>query len=250
MKEELKKKLLASSEEYVKLYLPHISVDCVIFGFHNDCLKVLLVRLDGEKNWLLPGGFVEKEEDIFNAAHRILMNRTGASNIFLTQFKTYGAIRRSEDFFSGMPDDLFHKKRFITIGYYALIDFTTLDPTIDTFSDACSWHSIEKLPKLGMDHQDIYKGAIMQLRRDLNYVPVGYNLLPEKFTMPQLQRLYEVILDKKLNRGNFYRRMMRYHILIKLNEKVTGFAHTSPNLYKFDQQQYQKALENGFQYSW
>lgn len=250
MEEKLKKKLLDQSRGYEDVYLPHISIDCVVFGFHNDLLKVLLIRLEGEKEWLLPGGFVEKNENIFDAAQRILLHRTGASDVFLTQFRTFGNIRRSEDFFSELPDELFNKQRFITIGYYALIDFSTLDLKMDIFSDGCAWHSIDKFPRLGMDHQNIYNTALMQLRRDLNYLPVGYTLLPEKFTMSQLQILYEVILGKKLNRGNFYRRMMRYNILIKLNERVTGFAHTSPYLYRFDSEAYNKALLNGFQDSW
>ena len=101
-----------------------------------------------------------------------------------------------------------------------------------------------------MDHEDIFNAALLQLRRDLNYKPVGYNLLPEKFTMPELQKLYEIILDKKLNRGNFYRKMTRYAILEKLNETRKGGAHKAPDLYKFDEEKYKAALANGLQESW
>ncbi|KOS05577.1 NUDIX hydrolase [Flavobacterium akiainvivens] len=243
-------KMLANSKVYSELYLSHISIDSVVFGFHDDCLKVLLTRFEGEDNWALPGGYVQHEENIYDAAKRILQQRTGATNIFLKQFETFGKTNRSEGFFEGLPDDLWQKKRFISIGYYALIDFTTLSPEIDMFSDACSWHDSADLPGFSMDHKEIYDAALLQLRRDLNYKPVGYTLLPEKFTMPQLQRLYEVILGKELNRGNFYRKMMRYNILQKLEETRKGGAHKAANYYSFDKQRYEEALNNGFQESW
>lgn len=243
-------KLHETSAIYRENYLAHISIDCVVFGFHNDCLKVLLTRFEGEDTWVLPGGYVEKNEGIFDAAKNILFQRTGATDVFLNQFKTFGKTGRSEGFFDNYPPGLWQADRFISIGYYALIDFTTLDPKTDMFSDACTWHNIQELPEFCMDHGEIYHEGLQQLRRDLNYKPIGYNLMPEKFTLPELQKLYEVILDKELNRGNFYRKMMRYNILKKLDEKRTGGAHKSPNLYIFNNEEYAKALENGFQENW
>lgn len=243
-------KLQETSAIYRENYLAHISIDCVVFGFHNDCLKVLLTRFEGEDTWALPGGYVDKNEDIVDAAKNILFRRTGATDVFLNQFKTFGKTGRSERFFANYAQGLWHADRFISIGYYALIDFTSLDPKIDMFSDACTWHDIQELPEFSMDHGEIYHEALQQLRRDLNYKPIGYNLLPEKFTLSELQKLYEVILDKELNRGNFYRKMMRYNILKKLDEKRTGGAHKSPNLYMFNNEEYAKALESGFQENW
>lgn len=243
-------KLQASSEIYKEKYLAHISIDCVVFGFHEDCLKVLLARFEGEEKWVLPGGYVDNNEDIIDAAKNILFRRTGAIDVYLNQFKTFGKTGRSEGFFEKYTKGLWQGDRFISIGYYALIDFTTLDPKIDMFSDACSWHDVEALPDFVMDHGEIYNAALLQLRRDMNYKPIGLNLLPEKFTLPDLQRLYEVILGKVLNRGNFYRKMMRYNILKKLDETRKGGAHKPPNLYSFDKTEYTKALENGFQESW
>lgn len=231
-------------------FLPNISVDCVVFGFHDECLKVLLARTEGEKDWALPGGYVKKEEDLLDSAKRILEERTGVKNVFLNQFMTFGKVRRTESFFKGIPDDVWYKQRFVSIGYYALVDFSTLKPIKDIFSDACSWHDVDMKPNLVMDHNDIYDIALQQLRKDLNYKPVGLNLLREKFTMTELQRLYEIILNRKLNRGNFYRKMMRYNILTKLDETKKGGAHKSPNYYVFNMEEYNKALENGFQESW
>ncbi|MGM8361944.1 NUDIX hydrolase [Flavobacterium sp. ARAG 55.4] len=250
MSKEFNNKLLTTAASMRENYLAHISIDCVVFGFHDECLKVLLARFEGEDDWVLPGGYVEKKEDLFDAAKRILEQRTGARNIYLNQFKTFGKIGRSEFFFKDIPDDVWYRERFITIGYYALVDFSTLDPVKDVFSDDCSWHDVKLKPNLVMDHNEIYDSALKQLRRDLNYKPVGLNLLPEKFTMPELQKLYEIILDRKLNRGNFYRKMMRYNILTKLDETKRGGAHKSPNLYVFNLDQYNKALEDGFQESW
>ena len=250
MNTNLYDQLLELSPDYKKNYLPSISIDCVVFGFHDASLKVLLLKLKGSEEWGLPGGYLHKEEDLSEAANRILKDRTGASNIFLNQFKTFGKKNRSEVFFKDFPDDLWHKQRYISIAHYALIDYSTVNLIVDTFSEACEWRDIYDLPEFMMDHEDIFNEALLQLRRDLNYKPVGLNLLPEKFTMPELQKLYEIILDKKLNRGNFYRKMTRYGILEKLNETRKGGAHKAPDLYKFDLEKYQSALEIGLQESW
>ncbi|MBW2961500.1 NUDIX hydrolase [Mesonia aestuariivivens] len=250
MTDKLYNLLIKGSPILKKEFLPSISIDCVVFGFHDATLKVLLIKLLDATAWGLPGGYLKKEEDLAQGANRILKERTGANNIFLNQFKTYGKKNRSEDFFIDCPDDLWHKQRYISIAHYALIDYETVTPVIDEVSDACEWKKIDELPELMMDHQEIFNEALLQLRRDLNYKPVGLNLLPEKFTMPELQKLYEIILDKKLNRGNFYRKMTRYQILEKLDETRKGGAHKAPDLYKFNLENYNSALENGLQESW
>ncbi|GLB49369.1 NUDIX hydrolase [Neptunitalea lumnitzerae] len=242
--------VLASSEEHKKRCLPSISIDCVIFGFHKNQLKILLLNAYDSNEWGLPGGYVGKEEDIDYSANRILEERTGAKNIYLSQFKTFGKTNRSESFFDKFPDDLWHKQRFISIGYYALIDYENVSPVKDEFSELCEWKNIDDTPTLMMDHQVIFNKALEQLRVDLNYKPVGHNLLPEKFTMPELQKLYEVILGKKLNRGNFYRKMKRFGILNKLDETRKGGAHKAPDLYSFNQENYNNALNYGFQEIW
>ena len=250
MKNKLYNLLIEASPHLKKEFVSSISIDCVVFGFHDTTLKVLLIKLHNSEAWGIPGGYLKKDEDLDKSANRILKERTGAKNIFLNQFKTYGKKNRSEFFFKDYPDDLWHKQRFISIAYYALIDYKTVTPIIDGISDGCEWKEISELPDLMMDHQQIFDEALLQLRRDLNYKPVGLNLLPEKFTMPELQKLYEIILDKKLNRGNFYRKMTRYGILEKLNETRKGGAHKAPDLYKFDLEKYNSALENGLQESW
>ncbi len=247
---EINKNFIETSPLLKKEYLPSISVDCIVFGFHDGNLKILLAKLIHSKTWSLPGGYIKKDEDLEKGASRILKERTGAENIFLNQFKTFGKVNRSEHYFKDYPDDLWHKQRFISVSYYALTNYSLVQPEIDEFSDACEWKDINDLPELMMDHRQILDEAILQLRRDLNYKPIGLNLLPEKFTMPELQKLYEVILDKELNRGNFFRKMKRYNILNKLNETRKGGAHKAPDLYSFNLDTYNSALENGFQEGW
>lgn len=251
MEADLKKQVIQLSEDLKKNSLPSVSVDCVVFGFHHSNLKVLLTRLKNDNNWMLPGGYVLKNEHLNDSANRILEERTGAKNIFLTQFKTFGNLLRSEEIFDMYPDNLWHKQRFISVAYYALTDYNNVIPVItNNFSAECEWKDINDLPSFAMDHKTILDEALLQLRRDLNYKPIGANLLPEKFTMPELQKLYEVILGKELNRGNFYRKMKRYGILKKLNETRKGGAHKSPDLYSFETTAYEDALQTGFKENW
>lgn len=231
-------------------YLPHLSIDCVIFGFHEASLKVLLLQMKEQNLWGLPGGYILKQENINEAASRILKQRTGAENIYLQQFRAFGDLNRSEEFFDDSEDQLWNKQRFVSIGYYALVDYSKVNLVVDEFSQACEWKSIDNLPDFMMDHRRIFDKALIKLRKQLNDKPIGYNLLPEKFTMPELQKLYEIILDKKLNRGNFYRKMLRYDILEKLDESRKGGAHKAPDLYRFDLEKYGKALKEGLNSGW
>lgn len=223
--------------------LPHISVDSVVFGFNENQLKVLLVRMATAQKWLLPGGYVFKDENIEDAAQRVLKERTGAERIYLQEFGVSGNTSRSEDFFKNYDDDLWHKQRFISIGFYALVDYTQVNLVTDHLSDICEWKSIEEMPELAMDHQAIFNAALTVLRQQLSYKPIGMNLLPERFTISELQHLYETILGRKLNRGNFYRRIMRFDMLVKHEDQRKGGAHKSPNLYSFDPVRYYASLE-------
>lgn len=231
-----------ASAELWQNSIPHISIDSVVFGFLNNQLNVLLLKIKEEENWILPGGYLKKDENIDDAAKRILYERSGADKIFLNNFCVFGDLKRSEEYFKDFPDDLWHKQRFITIGYYALVDQTKVNPVPDNFTECCEWVSVNALPRLVMDHETIIQKALSTLREHISYKPIGYNLLQENFTLPELQGLYEAILGEKLNRGNFYRKMMRYDILIKLDQQRRGGAYKAPDLYKFDEEKYKKAL--------
>ncbi|MET1056128.1 MAG: NUDIX domain-containing protein [Pedobacter sp.] len=240
---EKDQKIIEMSGQMWEQALPHISVDSVVFGFNENQLKVLLVRMATGQKWLLPGGYVFKDESVDDAAQRVLKERTGAERIYLQEFGVSGNTNRSEDYFKHYDDDLWHKQRFISIGFYALVDYTQVNLETDHFSDTCEWKSIEKMPELAMDHQRIFETALMVLRQQLSYKPIGMNLLPERFTISELQRLYETILGRSLNRGNFYRRIMRFDVLVKHEDQRKGGAHKSPNLYSFDPVKYHASLE-------
>ncbi|WP_395063168.1 NUDIX domain-containing protein [Flavobacterium sp.] len=247
---EFRKIIEEKSATAWEIYIPNLSIDCVVFGFHDTTLKVLVTKIKDQNLWALPGGYVLKTENLRDGASRILYDRTGAKDIYLQQFRVFGDLNRSEDFFEGYPDTLWNKQRFISVGFYALVDFSQVNLVVDEISDACEWKSIDELSDFMMDHKSIFDKALLTLRKQLNHKPIGYSLLPEKFTMPELQKLYEIILGKKLNRGNFYRKMLRYDILEKLDEIRKGGAHKAPDLYKFDVKKYQVALKNGLNEGW
>jgi ADP-ribose pyrophosphatase YjhB (NUDIX family) len=242
-----------------QLYLDHLSLDCVVFGFHENQLKVLLLRLKETKEWALPGGFVFENESMELAAKRVLKERTGFDDIFLRQFKVFSDPERSKS--NPAVSDLKHagitypeaswfRQRFISVGFYALVEFSQVMPQPDHLSDLCEWVNLNQIGKLMLDHNEILEKALETLRLQLTFQPIGYNLLPEKFTLSELRKLYETILGKELDRRNFQRKIMAYDILIRLEEVRLGVAHKSPVLYRFNLENYKKALEEGLNGRW
>lgn len=237
--------------EAKEIFLPHLSADPVIFGFDRNELKVLLLKMNYRKQWLLPGGYVRKDEDLDEAVIRILKDRAGVTDVFLEEFGVFGKKNRSESYFEDFDETLFHKQRFVSVGYYALYNSSRFNLIPDELSESCEWIYLSKLSEieLAMDHREIIEKALLTLREKISTKPIGFNLLPEKFTLSELQKLYEAVLGKELNRGNFYRKIKNLGILNKLEEQRRGGAHKSPDLYSFDEENYTKALENGLN-SW
>ena len=240
-------------------YQPGLSIDCVIFGFHDNQLKVLLIKTPYEDKWSLPGGFIPVDQDIDDAAVTVLKERTGMQGIFLRQFATFGRVKRNDHHFGKAIRDHFNipeeagkwfAQRFVTIGYYALIDFLKIVPQKENSQEIIEWIDHKEVPELILDHREILDKALHTLRTELNLMPVGYNLLPEKFTIPELQKLYETILDRKLDRRNFLRKITNIGILKKLDEKKSNVAHKAPNLYTFDKNKYEEVLKNGLNQGW
>lgn len=238
---------------------PGLSIDCVIFGFHDNQLKVLLIKTKYSEQWALPGGFIPLDEDIDEAAVHILQGRTGLEGIFLRQFSTFGRANRNPTSFSdtvlrfhGIPEAeaSWYRSRFVTIGYYALVDFLQAIPQPEGNNEIVEWIDCNAVPDLILDHKEIFDKALETLRMELNLMPVGYNLLPEKFTIPELQRLYETILGRKLDRRNFLRKITSIGILTKLDEKKSNVAHKAPNLYSFDKKRYEEVLKIGLHQGW
>ena len=238
----------------VDQFLPGISVDCVILGFDENQIKALVLNWKDTKYWSLPGGLVHKKEDLDQAAIRVLHERAGIDLPFLEQFKVFGKFgRRDQSTLKlnmgslGVPEKIkkWFKHRFVTVGYVSLIDINQCDPKPDAMSESIEWLPLDQLPELIYDHKEIIIEAFRHIRTKINYLPVGNNLLPEKFTMKELQALYESILERKLDRGNFQRKMLRLDILTRHEKQMEGGAHKAPYLYSFDQEKYKRLLEKG-----
>lgn len=237
-----------------KQFVPGHSVDCVIIAFDRDGLKVLVMKWKGPEMFCLPGGFVLVEEDLDKAAIRVLKERAGIELPFLEQFSIFGRVdRRDDDTLAlnlkmmQLPDSTvqWFEQRFISTGFVSLVDLNKCDPKPDLISESIGWYGIDELPNLIFDHRSIVNRAIQYLRNQINYLPIGITLLPEKFTMKELQHLYESILEKKLDRGNFQRKMLKMGIFNRHEKQLDGGAHKAPYLYSFDKEKYHELLEKG-----
>ena len=236
-------------------FIPGFSVDCVIFGFHAGELKVLLLKMKNWERWALPGGFIEKKEDVDQGAHRVLQVRTGLDQIQLQQFYLFGKKERNAGFSQLLAqrgvivpgeEATWFSQRFISLAYYSLVEFSLVkEPSPDYLSEAITWFPMSELPPLVLDHADMVGKAIDALREELYLRPVGKDLLPKEFTMPELQGLYEAVLGYKLDRRNFRRKMLSYDLLIDTGTKRTGGANKAPILYRFDLNKYEYALKHG-----
>jgi 8-oxo-dGTP diphosphatase len=238
--------------------IPNVSVDCVVFGFDFTNLNVLLIERNFTSNGKeyadlkLPGDLMRLDEDLDNAAARILKENTGLSDIYLKQFKTFG----SPDRLKRKPLDMewlrqidHPEEHVITIAYYSLIDTSEQSNSKLVISDNARWSPFQEITDLVMDHMDILKDAIEHLRGELLNKPIGFELLPEKFTLSQMQKLYEVILGTTFDKRNFRKKISSMKYLISLNEKQVGVAHKPARLYIFSNEVYQKTKKDNFDFS-
>jgi ADP-ribose pyrophosphatase YjhB (NUDIX family) len=225
-------------------YLPGLAIDMVIFGFHEKQLKVLLLEYQNTSLFALPAGFIKVGENVNDAARRALAERTGLHDIYLEQYYVFGELSRHDPeplrtimLAKGLNPGKDHwlLGRFVSIGFYALIDFTRAVPSPDLLSDRCDWYDLSNLPPLMLDHKTMVDKALETLRANLDRKLIGFNLLPGTFTMGDLQSLYETILGEKLNRTSFQRKILSLDILERLDKKWTGGAHKAPYLYQFRQ---------------
>ena len=237
--QELTREFLETAPD---IYMPALSVDTVIFGFHNDKLKVLVSQVGDPPSFGLPGGFVRKDEDLDDAALRILQERTGFENIYLEQFYTSGKKDRSneklmrelvEKVFPKISLNHWFRQRFVSVCYYALIDDTKVQPSAEILFGEFKWCDINRVPKLIFDHNLIIRKALERLQSDLDEKLVGFNLMSETFTMNELQKLYEAVYQEKLIRTNFQRKMLSLGALERLEKQYNGKSHKAPYLYRF-----------------
>jgi 8-oxo-dGTP diphosphatase len=223
-------------------YIPHVAFDSVVFGFSKGKLKILLMEYHATGWFALPGGFVQRNENLEDAVKRGLFERTGLNNVYLDQFHTFGSLDRfkpevMKTIFeaSNHPIDLDHwiLDRFISVGYYALIDHEKVTLQPDAISDSIDWYDVNQLPELILDHGKIVEKALHTLRENLDRKLIGGNLLSDRFTMNELQAVYEAILGEKLRRTSFQRKILSMDILERHEKLFTGKSHKAPYLYSF-----------------
>lgn len=233
---------------------PGFSIDCVILSFHKKKLRILLNKFDISKYWQLPGGFMFKEESSDEAAARILATRTGLEDVYLKQFYLFSDPLRTKmdqniEYIEKNVDkgrdvksaEEWFLQRFVSLGYYAFVKYDDVKLT-SVEEDVAMWFDIDHLPPLYSDHDNIIKTSLNTLQSMLPIIPVGYELLPEKFTMSELRKIYEVILGKTLDRRNFQKKILSTGILIQLDETGNSSPYNPPILYSFDKDKKDKRL--------
>lgn len=216
-----------------------LSIDCVVFGYMKNSLKVLLIKRGAEpyiNSWALPGDLVYPNEDVEVAAKRILYDLTHVRSMYLEQTKVYGKVDRHP------------YGRIITTGFYSLINPENYDAQSSSWANAVFWTDINDIPQLAFDHNQILHDAISLLRNKVRHQPVGFELLPKKFTLGQLQQLYEVLLGDVFDKANFRKRILSMNLLKDLNEQQKQVAHRPAKLYSFDEERYKHLKSKGFSF--
>jgi len=218
---------------------PSLTVDVVVFGLDEGDLKALLIQRDlapFQGRWALPGGFVRIDETLEEAAKRELQEETGVGNVYLEQLYTIGELNRDP------------RERVVTVAYYALVNLS--DHRIKATTDArdAAWFAVNDLPKLAFDHDRIVDLALTRLKGKVRYQPIGFELLPRRFTLSQLQRLYETVLERPLDKRNFRKKILSMDLLIELDEIEQDVAHRAARLYSFDEKKYQRLVQKGFNF--
>lgn len=231
-----------------------ISVDCVIFGFDFEKLQVLLIERETESEdqasrYALPGDLIYDDENLNQAANRVLKELTGLENIFLEQCKAHGDVNRTKrksdrEWLKSVRAE--PNSRVITIAYYSLVNLNAFKPSPSNFAKSVVWKPLSEIEDLAFDHFEILNNAWKTLQTKIKLKPIGFNLLPEKFTLSQLHKLYEAILGRELDKRNFRRKMMKLDIVERLDEKQVGVPHKPSNFYKFNIENYQKLIEEDY----
>lgn len=216
---------------------PAVTTDCVIFGFDGGELKVLLIEraIEPYKGcWALPGGFLEMEESADDCARRILQKETDLTNIYLEQLYTFSDIKRDPRF------------RVVSIAYYALVKMSDFQTKAGMDTSNIKWFNLSEVPELAFDHNRILATAQERLKGKIKYQPIGFELLPERFTLPDLHRLYEIVLQTQLDRRNFRKKMLSFGLLVDLDEVKQDVPNRAPKIYRFDRQKYEELSQKGF----
>lgn len=230
-----------NEEQLPEKSMPNISVDNLIFAMQDGKLKVLLVKYKqglAANKWGLIGHWVHRDENLEDAASRVISATTGVENFHLDQLGAFGKVNR------------YPLRRIITVVYYALVRFDEANIHQGENTHEVAWFNVHDVPELIFDHKEILDKCLEQLKYKVRHEPIGFSLLPEKFTLLQLQEIYEAILDKKLDKPNFRRKIQKMNLLINCKEKQTAVAHRAATLYRFDVHVYEKLKEFGFNFEY
>jgi 8-oxo-dGTP diphosphatase len=233
---------------------PNVSVDCVIFGFDLEKLNVLVIdrgkiELAENVRMALPGNLIYNNENLDQAAYRVLEELTSLKNIYLEQIGAFGDLNRickeaDRAWLQSIRAE--PEARVITVAYFSLVKMEDYMPYAASFAKNAAWIPANEITDLAFDHYHILQAARNKLKEKIRIQPIGFNLLPEKFTLSQLHKLYESILDKDLDKRNFRRKVQKLDILTQLNEKQEGVPHKPSELYKFNEEKYQEITQNGY----
>src|SRR5687768_5039594 len=219
---------------------PSVTVDCILFGLDDGELKVLLIQRAAEPFkglWAFPGGFLDMEDPTIEfAAKRELEEETGLKNVFMEQLYTFGDIGRDP------------RGRTVSVAYYALIKLSDYLLQAGSDADNAQWFNISEVPPLAFDHAKILQTALERLKGKVRYQPIGFELLPQKFTLSQLQHLYETVLETPLDKRNFRKKILSMELLVELDEIEQDVAHRAARLYRFDRQKYRDLTKKGFSF--
>lgn len=210
---------------------PALTTDCVVFGLDEDDVKVLLIKrglTPFKGKWALPGGFIRPKETIDDCARRELAEETGLNNIYLEQLYTFGDPSRDP------------REHIVTVAYYALVNLIEHPPNADTDAIDAAWFPFDEIPKLAFDHVKILAVAKERLQAKIHYSPVIFELLPKKFTLPELQKLFERILEVKLDKRNFRKKILKLGILLETDEVQQDATRRAARLYRFDRKSYRR----------
>ena len=213
-----------------------LTVDCVVFGFDEGELKVLLIERALEPfkgRWALPGGFVRVDETLDGAARRELEEEAGLKNVFLEQLYTFSALERDP------------RERVVSVAYYALVKLADFSTKASTDAADARWFPISNVPKLAFDHANILATALTRLKGKVRYQPIGFELLPPKFTLSQLQHLYEAVMETELDKRNFRKKVLSFGLLAPLKETRMSGPHRPAQLFRFDANRYRKLKKRG-----
>src|SRR3989454_5726311 len=227
---------MSTSYQYPRAAL---TVDCVVFGFDEGELKVLLIARGLEPfkgRWALPGGFVRVDETLDSAARRELHEEAGLTNIFLEQLYTFGELDRDP------------RERVVSAAYYALVKLSEHEAKAATDAANARWFPVSNVPKLAFDHAEILQTAVARLKGKVRYQPIGFELLQPKFTLSQLQHLYEAVLEEELDKRNFRKKVLSFGLLVPLKERQMAGRHRPAQLFRFNADKYEKLKKRGFNF--